>query len=56
MMVVGVAFASAAVVIGLYLSYYLNVASGAAIVLVSTCLFFLTLGSRHLLRAAEARA
>ena len=49
MMVLGVVLAALAAVIGLYLSYYLNVASGAAIVLVSTCLFFLTLAGRRLL-------
>jgi len=49
MMVLGVVLAALAAVIGLYLSFYLNVASGAAIVLVSTCLFFLTLAGRRLL-------
>jgi manganese/iron transport system permease protein len=49
MMVLGVLLAALAAVVGLYLSYYLNVASGAAIVLVSTCLFFLTLAGRRLL-------
>jgi ABC-type Mn2+/Zn2+ transport system permease subunit len=48
MMILGVILAALAAVIGLYLSYYLNVASGAAIVLVSTCLFFLVLASRRL--------
>lgn len=48
MMILGVVLAALAAVIGLYLSYYLNVASGAAIVLVSTCLFFLVLASRRL--------
>ena len=48
MMMLGILFAALAAVIGLYLSYYLNVASGAAIVLVSTCLFFLVLASRRL--------
>jgi ABC-type Mn2+/Zn2+ transport system permease subunit len=48
MMVLGVLLAAVAAVVGLYLSYYLNVASGAAIVLVSTCLFFLTLAGRRL--------
>jgi ABC-type Mn2+/Zn2+ transport system permease subunit len=47
-MVWGAGLAVAAVVTGLYISYYLNVASGAAIVLVSTCLFFLVLAARHL--------
>jgi len=48
MMLLGVLLSTSAVVIGLYLSFYLNIASGAAIVLVSTCLFFLTLGLRRL--------
>ena len=48
MMLLGILFAALAAVIGLYLSYYLNVASGAAIVLVSTCLFFLVLAGRRL--------
>ena len=39
---------AAAIVLGLYLSFYLNVASGAAVVLVSTALFFATLGFRRL--------
>jgi len=42
--------------LGLALSYYFNVASGASIVLVSTCLFFLTLGFRHLFPGTVARA
>jgi ABC-type Mn2+/Zn2+ transport system permease subunit len=48
MMILGVLLAALAAVTGLYLSYYLNVASGAAIVLVSTCLFFLVLAGRRL--------
>ncbi len=48
MMVLGVLLAVLAVVAGLYLSFYFNVASGASIVLVSTCLFFGTLGLRRL--------
>jgi manganese/iron transport system permease protein len=51
MMALGVLLSVIAVVLGLYCSYYLNVASGAAIVLVSTCLFFLTLGLRRLIPA-----
>jgi manganese/iron transport system permease protein len=47
-MLLGVVLAVAAVVVGLYVSFYLNVASGAAIVLVSTCLFFLVLAARRL--------
>jgi manganese/iron transport system permease protein len=48
MMIFGVLVSGAAVVLGLYLSFFLNVASGAAIVLVSTALFFATLGLRRL--------
>lgn len=48
MMLLGIILAVFAAVIGLYLSYYLNVASGAAIVLVSTCLFFVVLAGRRL--------
>ena len=48
MMLLGIVQAVLSAVIGLYLSYYLNVASGAAIVLVSTCLFFLVLTGRRL--------
>jgi manganese/iron transport system permease protein len=55
MMILGVLLAALAAVIGLYLSYYLNVASGAAIVLVSTCLFFLVLASRRLRVARSLR-
>jgi manganese/iron transport system permease protein len=39
MMILAAAFASAAGVIGLYLSYYVNVASGPAIVLTATAFF-----------------
>jgi manganese/iron transport system permease protein len=48
MMLLGIILAVLAAVVGLYLSYYLNVASGAAIVLVSTCLFFVVLSGRRL--------
>ena len=56
MMILGVVLAALAAVIGLYLSFYLNVASGAAIVLVSTCLFFLVLASRRLWAAKTRQA
>jgi ABC-type Mn2+/Zn2+ transport system permease subunit len=56
MMLLGILFAALAAVSGLYLSYYLNVASGAAIVLVSTCLFFLVLAGRRLWPAGMRRA
>lgn len=40
MMALGAAIASLAGVVGLYLSYYLSIASGAAIVLTATLIFF----------------
>jgi manganese/iron transport system permease protein len=43
MMAVGVALASISAVLGLYLSFYLNLASGASIVLVETILFVIAL-------------
>lgn len=55
MMLLGILLAVLAAVVGLYLSYYLNVASGAAIVLVSTCLFFLVLATRRFRAAATSR-
>lgn len=56
MMLLGIALAVLASVVGLYISYYLNVASGAAIVLVSTCLFFVVLASRRLTSRGGASA
>jgi ABC-type Mn2+/Zn2+ transport system permease subunit len=56
MMLLGVLLAALAAVIGLYLSYYLNVASGAAIVLVSTCLFFLVLAAKRFAGLTTARS
>jgi manganese/iron transport system permease protein len=47
MMLLGILLAAFAAVVGLYLSFYLNVASGAAIVLVSTCMFFVVLAGRR---------
>lgn len=41
MMLVGAAIGAASSVIGLYLSFYANIASGAAVVLVCTCFFIL---------------
>jgi manganese/iron transport system permease protein len=41
MMILAAVFASASGVVGLYLSYYINVASGPAIVLVATFIFLL---------------
>lgn len=51
-MAVGVLLSVLATALGLYLSFYLNVASGAAIVLVSTLLFFTALGARRFRSAA----
>jgi ABC-type Mn2+/Zn2+ transport system permease subunit len=42
MMLVAAAIGAACSVAGLYLSYYLNVASGAAVVLTATVLFLVT--------------
>ena len=55
MMTVAVLLSFVAVAVGLYASFYLNVASGAAIVLTSTCLFFATLGARGLAARATRR-
>jgi len=43
MMAVGVALAAVSAVLGLYLSFYLNLASGASIVLVETLFFVIAL-------------
>jgi manganese/iron transport system permease protein len=43
LMAVSIVLATASALIGLYLSFYWNVASGAGIVLVETCLFIATL-------------
>jgi manganese/iron transport system permease protein len=48
MMVLAALFASLSGVIGLYLSYYLSIASGAAIVLTATLFFLLTFGWKRL--------
>jgi manganese/iron transport system permease protein len=47
MMLLAAIFASLSGVIGLYLSYYLSIASGAAIVLTATAFFLLALGWRR---------
>lgn len=44
MMLVSAAVGSVSALVGIYLSYYLDLASGAAIILVATAVFFLTLG------------
>jgi manganese/iron transport system permease protein len=48
MMILAAAIASLSGVIGLYLSYYINVASGPAIVLVATAIFLITWGAKTL--------
>ncbi len=57
MMVLGAVLAAASAVIGLYASFYLNLASGASIVLVETLFFLvaLALGPRSGLMARAAR-
>jgi ABC-type Mn2+/Zn2+ transport system permease subunit len=55
MMILAAVFACLSGVIGLYLSYYANVASGAAIVLVSTAIFALTWALRSLQLARSQR-
>ncbi|MBS3750842.1 MAG: metal ABC transporter permease [Anaerolineales bacterium] len=54
MMALGAAMASVSGLVGLYLSYYLNVASGPAIVLTATAFFGLSWGIRSL-RGRAAR-
>jgi ABC-type Mn2+/Zn2+ transport system permease subunit len=55
MMALGAALASLAGVIGLYLSYYLSIASGAAIVLTSTAIFALAWTGRTLVQNRQQR-
>ena len=55
MMTLGAALASVAGVVGLYLSYYLSIASGAAIVLTSTAIFALAWTGRALLEIRQQR-
>jgi manganese/iron transport system permease protein len=43
MILASVAVGGLSALLGIYLSYYLDVASGAAIILVATALFFVTL-------------
>ena len=53
MMWLGAALGALSGVLGLYLSYWTGIASGAAIVLVATGFFLLTLASAQLLRKAD---
>lgn len=48
MMILAAVFASLAGVIGLYLSFYLSIASGAAIVLTATAFFLVTFGWKRI--------
>ena len=48
MMSLAAVFASLSGIVGLYLSYYLSIASGAAIVLTATCLFLLAFAWKKL--------
>jgi len=56
MMVMASIIASASGVIGLYFSYYVNIASGAAIVLTATLIFLLVWGGKLLVNAINKRA
>ncbi len=55
MMLIAAAIAAASGAAGLYISYYLGVASGAAIVLTCTAVFLLTWAFTHLRGAGAAR-
>lgn len=55
MMALGAALASLSGMIGLYLSFYVSISSGAAIVLTSTLFFVLAWGGRTLRRAYRER-
>jgi manganese/iron transport system permease protein len=48
MMGLAAVFASASGIIGLYLSYYLSIASGAAIVLTATSFFLVAFGWKRI--------
>lgn len=56
MMVLAAAIASLSGVTGLYISYYANIASGAAIVLTTTALFILAWLARSIIRAYQTKA
>jgi len=55
MMILAAVFAAFSGVTGLYLSYYLNLASGAAIVLTCTALFVMIWLGQLVLRRGKAR-
>ena len=50
MMIIASSIATASGLLGLFLSYYLSIASGAAVVLVCTMIFAVTWGTKSLLR------
>jgi manganese/iron transport system permease protein len=54
MMIYSAAFAVAAGIIGLYISFYLSIASGAAIVLTSTAFFLLVWGIKSVARKVRS--
>ena len=56
MLVISIAFATAAALSGIYLSYYLNTASGGTIVLVSTLLFGAMWAARALVGSRSSTA
>ncbi|NMC79776.1 MAG: metal ABC transporter permease, partial [Chloroflexi bacterium] len=56
MMALSAAIAAFAGILGLYLSYYFNIASGAAIVLTATVIFLLVWGIQSIRRGARGRA
>jgi manganese/iron transport system permease protein len=56
MMALAAAIASASGIIGLYISYYANVASGAAIVLTCTTFFILAWSARAVQRKLQSRS
>jgi manganese/iron transport system permease protein len=55
MMALGAVIAALSGVVGLYLSYYVSVSSGAAIVLTSTLIFILVWGARTLQKTYRER-
>jgi ABC-type Mn2+/Zn2+ transport system permease subunit len=54
MMAAAAAIGAVSVYAGLLVSYYLNLAAGAAITLVATCIFFVSFAAARLRRARTA--
>jgi manganese/iron transport system permease protein len=50
MMILAAVIAAVSGVVGLYFSYYVSIASGAAIVLVCTAIFLLVMGGQEVWR------